>query len=137
MPLHSAISVIIFLSKEWFLSFSLGSFDPLMPHAIAVSNYFCNFHQNYCSFRHFHWGLWTLLCLKPLHSAIFFSNFHHFVFFRFRLGFWTLSCLMPLNSAIFFSVIFVKIVVFAVSIIFIGVFGSSQTKYAIALSNFV
>ena len=54
MPLAIAISNFFeFLPKLLFLFFSLGSLEPLIPHATAISNFFfLNFHKN-CCFHHF------------------------------------------------------------------------------------
>lgn len=84
----------------------------LMNYAYAswmtlYSTTFCNFHRN-CSFRcfrHFRWGLWTLVCTLPLYSAIcvfFFFSFCENCCHHFPWSLWTLSISMTLNSTVFF-----------------------------------
>ena len=73
MTLHSTIFVMVVRTVAFAIFFLV--FGP--PHALCHSNCFLYFRQN-CSFRrfrHFGWGLWTLSCLMPFHSAIFFVIF--------------------------------------------------------------
>ena len=76
-----------FRQNRWALSsFSssmLESLDPLMPHAIVLSNFLKIFCQN-CFFLYFLWGLWTLSCLMPLHSTIFWNFRQNCYFCQFR-----------------------------------------------------
>ena len=106
----------------------LASYHPSSDFALWL---FCCFHQNRC-FRHFHWGVWTLVCTMPwLHSAISFVIFFQIdeYFYHFHQpcwSLWTLSCLMP--HAIVLSNFLKSFCQNCFFSIFFGVFGPSHAS---------
>ena len=117
-----------------FKTFTLPSFISL--HSVTFSN----FSQSRCFhyFHHFRWSLWTFLCTTPLHSAIFsvifikivqhFRHFGHFFFYLWLRRFVPHELSLMLHECYYTQqvfVIFIKIVLFVVFMIFVGVFEPS------------
>ena len=116
IKLSDVFKFLLKLLFSLFSSFSSGSLDLPMHHAIALSDFLCNFHQN--------------------HSAL--SSFWSF-FLAFGARFVPHELSLKLHECYYTQqvfVIFIKIIVFfVVFIIFVGFF-EPRMHSAIALSNF-